>query len=79
MTTERGSPGYEVGVKDSDGRTVLPPLRSRLKENAQGRHNVHVAFPRGLPLVRSGIFSFEVHVEGARIGEAQIAVSIDPG
>jgi hypothetical protein len=72
-----GAPECTVRVKDSDDRDILPPLTSQLADNPLGRHNLHLRFQQGIPVVRSGVYSFEVYIDGELVGEAELPVSLD--
>jgi hypothetical protein len=77
LTAEPGSPVCKVHIRDTDGNDILAPMQSKLPESLEGSFNLHLRFPEGIPVKKSGIYSFDVFVEGERIGVAEIPVSLD--
>jgi hypothetical protein len=76
ITGAPGAPMAELHVKDSDGQAILPTFRSQLANSEMGQHNLHVNFPKGIPVRRSGIYSFEFVVDGQEVGVAELPVDI---
>jgi hypothetical protein len=76
LNTQPGSPEVVVHVMDPDGQRILPEMRSRLARNSVGKHNLHLRFPRGMPVTRSGTYIFRVSVEGEAMRQKEIEFPI---
>ncbi len=66
----------ELRIEDSDGQLIGPPFKRTLAKNPEGKQNLNVQFPRGLPVLRPGILTFRIRVGGVDTGEAQLPVAI---
>lgn len=68
---------FKVEIVDTDGQSVIPPMTGKLTAHPEGRHTCHMNFARGIPLVRSGIYTFRISVGGTQVGEAVLPISIE--
>jgi hypothetical protein len=77
LTATPGAPQCTVHIRDNDGHDILGPMQSRLPDSPDGRHNLHLRFTHGIPVRKSGIYTFDVSVDGEACGQAQIPVSVE--
>jgi hypothetical protein len=77
LTAEPGAPACTVHIRDPEGSEILAPMSSRLPDSPEGRHNLHLRFPQGIPVSRSGIYVFEVLLDDEPVGQAELPVSVD--
>lgn len=77
ITAEPGAPVCRVLVKDSEDREVVPAMASRLSESPDGRYNLHVGFPHGIPVARTGLYTFQVFIEDQLIGEVELPIRLE--
>jgi len=66
-------------VKGPDGLRIGPELSGRLTANPNGRYNWHVGFTNGIPVMKSGLYSFEIMLDEEKLGEAELPISLDLG
>lgn len=75
---EPGAPEIKIRVKDPDNQLVGPELKMRLSHNDLGRHRANIHFePNGIPVTKSGIYSFEIIVNNEKLGEAEMPVAVN--
>lgn len=77
VLTEPGSPECSVEVRDPDGQPVGDVYRQRLAEHSEGQHSWHIRFVDGIPVRRSGIYTFHIRVESEEVGKAELPVDIE--
>lgn len=67
---------YEVRLVDSNGQAVLPPMTGTLTAHPEGKHTLHLNFPRGIPILTSGIHTFHISVGGTEVCRAELPISV---
>ena len=76
LTTAPGSPVCVARLKDPDDQVILPEMKSKLQHNAEGKHRWHLHFPKGIPLRKSGIHTFEVEIEGEELRPSRVDLPV---
>ena len=67
LMTAPGSPMCVVRLKGPDDQVMLPEMKSKLQHNAEGKHRWHLHFPKGIPITKSGLYTFEIEVKGEEL------------
>jgi len=79
VTGDPGEHQCALRVKGPDGLAIGPEVSGRLAANPNGRYNWHIGFTNGIPILKSGLYAFNILLDGQSLGEAELPINLDLG